>query len=639
MPTRCYIALAWRFRPFPSLSATTTSTRPAQTSSHAPPQRRSPAAPASVSAACQYVPRPTSTAVCALTRLLSLLDHCFPVAKPVSHSIPAAFRQTLHRQSLTHALSPTRSFLSLMRFPTDTPSSSLERRADHGGLPTSSIATIAALSGVAALVLARILYQIITRRCRRSRQAAPLPPVQDLAHRREQQLAALSGLHDSRAPSSWLDPSTFSGRSPSQTGSSVSLLTAPEKNASVYTDDGGTAESSTLASPVSFNDKTELQPPNPMFYPPPSGSSPHVSMISSNSGDSSYSSLPGATAISRSSSMAASDAVPPSVSVEGNNTPPRQSRSHGRTRPGDDTRASSRGRPQSQLSLRSSQSGQTLRSTSTARGAPHRPYSGVQIVLPAPLGAQQHPQQPMRTQGQRASVQSLSAGYRTSGFADQWVATSQRNSTISEQSKRKSSSSDSRRSTFHGISSHLAGFDYVCFLQIIIVLPRPRLAGRDTPLPPPLRLTPGVPPCHPLLQAQIVAPTLNTHVHPLHYATRSIALHPLCRASRARIAASPTSPSPPSKSASSVSVRTHLPSRSPHPALSLGRHLRPGNAPQAHHRDPALSRNRRRRARNFRNSGIPSGSATTSLPLPDTGFPPSTRDVSYTMERTNHHTY
>lgn len=312
-----------------------------------------------------------------------------------------------------------------------------------GGLSTQTIIIISVVCGsVAILALSLFLWRYLTRCCR-SRKSAPLPPAQDLAHRREHQLAsAFTDRYNTTARrETWLDVSTHAALS--QTGSSVSLLTAPEKNISIYTDDATTIDS-TSVSPVNMDAGDELYPPNPMFYPPPPGSSPHVSMISTASGSSSYSSLPGTHSASPSPSTAPSDVASLSMSAE-SGTPLRQSRSQAQTRIGsshNNSRASSKGpgRPQSQLSLRTSHSGHTMRSTST-RGAPHRPYSNVQIVLPTPLGTQATPHvQQQQQYGSRMSAYGPSS--RQSVFADQWVLAGSRQPapTPDDRDRRKSAS-------------------------------------------------------------------------------------------------------------------------------------------------------------------------------------------------------
>lgn len=146
----------------------------------------------------------------------------------------------------------------------DTPNSvkfRLVARDDGGGgLSTGTIIVIAVVCGcVAILVLTLFLWRLLARCCR-TKESAPLPPVQELAHhRREQQRAAFPAEFAAPSrPTTWVAPSTGTPF----TGSSVSLLTNRDKNASAFTDEMGTAESSS-PSPI---DDNKLYPPNPSFY-------------------------------------------------------------------------------------------------------------------------------------------------------------------------------------------------------------------------------------------------------------------------------------------------------------------------------------------------------------------------------------
>ena len=153
-----------------------------------------------------------------------------------------------------------------------------------GGLSTSSIIAIAVVCGcVGVLVLTLFLWRLLVRCCK-PKKSAPLPPIQDLAHRRKQQSTAFTASRQTQ----WLDPSMAALHTTGSyhSGSSVSLLRTVEKDASGYIDDAATAESS-ANSPVTLDEEPSLQPPNPMFYPPSSAnSSPHTSMIGSESVDS-----------------------------------------------------------------------------------------------------------------------------------------------------------------------------------------------------------------------------------------------------------------------------------------------------------------------------------------------------------------
>jgi len=304
-----------------------------------------------------------------------------------------------------------------------------------GGLSKNTIIIISVVCGsVAILVFALFLWRLFSR-CLKGRESTPLPPVQDLAHRREQQLAAFNERYNTNRRSHWLDvsDSEMPARASFKTGSSVSLLPTQDKNGGGFIDDATTVESS-IASPTHLESEVNLSPPNPMFYPPLSAnSSPHVSMIST---DSSYSTLPRAPTVSPSSSAPASEAHSYSqMSVESGSASLRQPRPRSRTPSRNGTRPSPRGRPLSQISGHTIH---TTRSTSTMRGAPHQPYNNVQIVLPAPLASQLPPAQ------QRSSPYTPGLSSRNSLFVDQWVMVDSRPSTTNKQRRKSSSTGPSR---------------------------------------------------------------------------------------------------------------------------------------------------------------------------------------------------
>ncbi|KAI0690702.1 hypothetical protein BC835DRAFT_167928 [Cytidiella melzeri] len=316
-----------------------------------------------------------------------------------------------------------------MHVPTSPIARRLSSRDDggtgKGGLSTSTIIVIAVLCGCfGILILTMFLWRLLARCCK-PRESAPLPPVQDLAHRREQQMAAFTASRQSQ----WLSVShpVLPAHASFQTGSSVSLLPASQKNSSGYIDDMTTVESS-VNSPVTAESDPVMQSPNALFYPPAISltSSPQFSMISA---DSSYSTLP-RTVIP----------PPPSPqpaelrSVEGDVAQQQPVRSRSRTPSRNNMLQTSRGRPLSQISAGTSYSGHTMRSASTTRGAPHKPFSGVQIVLPAPLALD------------AAAPQRSSSYGRNSVFVDQWVAIGSRSLALEDAERTRKNSSASRRS-------------------------------------------------------------------------------------------------------------------------------------------------------------------------------------------------
>ncbi|KAI0662634.1 hypothetical protein C8Q70DRAFT_1051258 [Cubamyces menziesii] len=271
----------------------------------------------------------------------------------------------------------------------------IRRDSDSGGgkLSTSTIIIIAVVCGcVVLLVFVLFLWRNLARSCRRSRKV-PLPPVQDLAHHREQHHAA-SAAAVSR-PATWVDPQLFhhprgySSHFLSATASNASLIrsspdlasTSPTRENSWAVDDATvatSAESSPYPTPLSTDD---LRAPNPSYF---ATANPHNSMASvvSDASDSSAlaaspselaASVESSTSLMHQQSGSASSHVP-SVRPR----PPRASRS--------------RSRPLSVVSYAGTmQSLQTSHSINTLRGPAHSIHSNIQIVLPAPLAPELYP--------------------------------------------------------------------------------------------------------------------------------------------------------------------------------------------------------------------------------------------------------
>lgn len=84
-----------------------------------------------------------------------------------------------------------------------------------------------AVPAAAALVLAAVLLRVLARR-RRAARASPLPPVQALAHHREQQLTKLDGIWLLSPPAAYAVPSRPSR--PSRPKSAVHSLPLPHSH-------------------------------------------------------------------------------------------------------------------------------------------------------------------------------------------------------------------------------------------------------------------------------------------------------------------------------------------------------------------------------------------------------------------------
>jgi hypothetical protein len=324
-------------------------------------------------------------------------------------------------------------------------------------LSTTTIVIIAVVGFLGALVFTIVLWRLFTR-CFKRRKPAPLPPIQDLAHRREQQLAAFTANRQTQ----WLDPSDpmLQRHASFQTGSSVSLLRNAEKNNTGQTDDGVTAESS-VNSPVTLESESPLHPPNPMFYPPAT-SSPHLSMISTGSSSSTLPHPAVSSSLSRQPSGAHSSSQ---ISVDSNNVlQPRPVRAGSRTPSHSNMRQSSRTRPLSQISSAgTSYSGHLARNASTTRGAPHRPYSGVQIVLPAPLGSELATLQGSSSYGMPSHNNIL---------VDQWVLSGSRPPSPERTGRKRRGSSASRLSQYILllISAEILKIKHSCCLFLFFLI-------------------------------------------------------------------------------------------------------------------------------------------------------------------------
>ena len=303
----------------------------------------------------------------------------------------------------------------------DTPNSAkfhlVARDDGGGGLSTGTIIVIAVVCGcVAILVLALFLWRLLLRCCR-TKESAPLPPVQELAHhRREQHRAAFpTEFAAPSRPTTWSVPPTGTP----YTGSSVSLLTSRDKNASTFADELGTTESYS-PSPI---DDNKLYPPNPSFYRSPDASSSRHTL--DDNASSSQSSL--RSAVSPSPTIPIPESGPNGSQSQFSIIAQSQSRPGSLSRPTSSysrrfvSSAAFRTRPLSQISdSPTTYSGFTVRSSSTVRGAPHRPGNNIQIVLPAPLAVNAlEGDSVLYTHHQHS---------RSSMFADQWLSTSATNS-------------------------------------------------------------------------------------------------------------------------------------------------------------------------------------------------------------------
>lgn len=273
-----------------------------------------------------------------------------------------------------------------------------------GKLSTSTIVVIVVVCGaVVVLALILFLWRFLFRLCSR-KKPNPLPPVQLLAHQRQEQVAALA------ERKTFYEADSFRGSTYKpplhQTPSYASLLpgsSISSRQNSVHVDHATSADSlSALGPPVSMNG---LIPPNPLF-------NPHASTSSVNSSS---------DGVSPSSSVPFSDTASYVSHVTSASGHRLSSRPGGRSVP------RSQSRP---VSLASSVGTmQTFQSSrgSIIRGAPHSRLSNIQIVLPAPLAPQTYPFHPADVGMDRMSGSYILGGTGEdesagqSVFVDRWV--------------------------------------------------------------------------------------------------------------------------------------------------------------------------------------------------------------------------
>lgn len=228
-----------------------------------------------------------------------------------------------------------------------------------------------------ALGFLTILF-VSVRLLRRSRvKSNPLPPLQPLAHHREQELAKYQ---DSLPRTqTWYIPGHLSPQTSSSSvlDSSASLL----------------AKGSPSLSAVESQEYPTfdgLSPPNPLFHSRPGSS---LSFGSSND-----------------------PSTPPSPSSR-QPTPPLSETS---SSPRPKMPSTYRQRP---LSMSSSNSTLLSRTSkpNTLRGTPHSRYSQIQIVLPAPLALDQPGSSPSSLRRPRSRID-VGEGYDRQSVADKWVS-------------------------------------------------------------------------------------------------------------------------------------------------------------------------------------------------------------------------
>lgn len=262
--------------------------------------------------------------------------------------------------------------------PTATPQPSTGTTS--AGLGKSTIIIIAVLASVGGIVFILVVYRYVRRRLIR-RGSVPLPPVQPIAHHREQQLAQFEDRRFlSSSPANTPSPlGNGSSRNSSWAQQQQQYLMAPANQAPIAS--GSTSDASLIQNKELENINTRSASPSPNLsllnqkdmmaaldnekpLPHPTPAFHGTGSLRDNS-----SSIGSMAELASSSSMPFPE-TPSSFSAY---TPTQFMRP----------------RP---LSMTSTASRTSRKSTAgTIRGAPHGPHSNVQIVLPAPLAPQLSP--------------------------------------------------------------------------------------------------------------------------------------------------------------------------------------------------------------------------------------------------------
>ncbi|KAI0067888.1 hypothetical protein BV25DRAFT_1987540 [Artomyces pyxidatus] len=260
------------------------------------------------------------------------------------------------------------------------------------GLGHNTIIIIAVAASVGGAVVVLVLWRVLSRSSRR-RNAAPLPPVQPLAHHREHQLAAFEEhkIASSR-PQTWFDDQAFP---PYRHDSNASLLPRPR-------DSSGPSREPSFRTQETAHTFTAEEPARPLPLPNPSYIVP--------------SPQPSSSSTSLSSAAEHGGPSPPTPATPFSASASSSSSIHPRSR--------SASRPFSMLSTSTTNTGTTTRSRTPIRGAPHAPHSNVQIVLPAPLAPELYPHMVTEDARGRRIFSGVDSAQRASwggGITDRWV--------------------------------------------------------------------------------------------------------------------------------------------------------------------------------------------------------------------------
>jgi len=217
--------------------------------------------------------------------------------------------------------------------------------APDSGSTTTIIAASASAGGV---ILVLIIFCVLWRCRRRRARTVPLPPVQPLAHVREQRLAQFVERNDAAHAAT---PTAF--LSSSRNGSKVSLLRKEPSSSSIPSSHTSFGLSNTGPS-------TQSVVPSP--FPDPRSQDTSIRSETATT-------LPETPLSFTSSSVSHNNSIGSTQYL----TPGR-------------TRSTSRSRLRSrQASTASISSTATSRSSRLIRGVPHGPHSNVQIIMPMPL--------------------------------------------------------------------------------------------------------------------------------------------------------------------------------------------------------------------------------------------------------------
>ena len=264
---------------------------------------------------------------------------------------------------------------------------------DSHSSSTPSVAIIIVCAVLGGVIVSFLVFRISLYMYRRKNtKSAPLPPIQPLAHHRESKWVAPSiPPLDSTAYTFHTAPPISPLRTPSDPSSLTTrpLLYSDYSRQTTPTEDWRSSVFASL-SPTNQEPDYPLVPPHPLYATEGSRSSVISSGQNSSTSENEESDGAGSTGVLNNLATPVTEG---DDQMRANSTPPVLTQEMVAQR-----RLTRQARPQSMTysisSARTVDTGRSvrsMRSMSTTRGAPHRPHSRVEIVLPSPLAPSVYP--------------------------------------------------------------------------------------------------------------------------------------------------------------------------------------------------------------------------------------------------------